>query len=484
MPRKIRRSPGKRRRQISLLLITLAIVALVSLASLWYYYHIETSKAKSRSLNENGNEFNAQIQSSKYITEFDINPNAEPNAITADSAGNIWFTLGFEDSIAVLNPSNATVHRYKLPEPQNSTLLSWGISVENARGLVWFTDEVSNSVWSFDISSGSFTRYALPHPDSGPFQIAVDSSGNVWFTEMDGGRLGEINNQGILNEYRVPLTSTYNLYTNSSGPAGITIAKDGTIWFAEAYGNAIGSFSHGAFQNYPIQSLQSPTGIAMDSLGNLWITQHGSSDITEFNPTTKNVRTISTSVIGTTTSLPYFVYVDSLNNVWFNEHYGNAIAKYTPSNGTLIEYEVPTKIASIGNISGVVTMTLAPDGHPWFTELYSGKVGTVNPSITPYIQLNSNLSASNTLQVSKGTNSSVRLSIQSEINDPIVLKTYVADSTAGLSFGFSPSSGNGNFSSTVSVKYDPAQVEQGIYYVTISAETQQLIVSQIVQVYY
>ena len=72
------------------------------------------------------------------------------------------------------------------------------------------------------------------------------------------GRLGEINTEGILSEYRVPLTATYNLSTNSSGPAGITIAKDGTIWFAEAYANAVGSFSDGTFHTYPIRGSQSP----------------------------------------------------------------------------------------------------------------------------------------------------------------------------------------------------------------------------------
>jgi virginiamycin B lyase len=483
MRRRIIRDPHQRKKHLRMALLSASIVLLIAFASL-LYYRSEVSNAKFQSQTQKfGNVFQSDTQSSKYITEFDINSNSEPNAITTDSVGNVWFTLGSEDSIAVLNPLNSTVHQYRLPESKNATLLSWGIAVDDSNGIVWFTDEISNSIWSFDTSRGSFMQYKLSHPGSGPFQIAIDPSGNVWFTETDaGGRLGEINTQGILSEYRVPLTSTYNLGTNSSGPAGITIGKDGTIWFAETYGNAVGSFTYGTFHTYPIQGLLSPTGIALDSFGNLWITQHGSSDITEFNPSTKYLRTISTSVIGITTSLPYFVRVDSQNNVWFNEHYGNAIAKFTPSSGSLVEYEIPTRIASIGNISGAVTMALGPNGHPWFTELYSGKIGTVNPDISTNFQTEPNVSVNNLVPVTQSTSASIRLSVISNVNDPIILKSYTADSVAGLSVTFSPSTGEGNFTSYVSIKSDSSQVGQGIFYVTLSAETQQLVVSQIIQV--
>jgi len=58
---------------------------------------------------------------------------------------------------------------------------------------------------------------------------------------------------------------------------------------------------------------------------------------------------------------PYFVYVEPKSgNVWFNEHYGNAIGEFNPSSNQMVEYLIPSKLASVGNISGAVTMNLAP----------------------------------------------------------------------------------------------------------------------------
>lgn len=99
------------------------------------------------------------------------------------------------------------------------------------------------------------------------------------------------------------------------------------------------------------------------------MTQHGPSFISEFNPTTRYFRTISTSVppwVPDNTSLPYFIQVDSHGNVWFNEHYGNAIARFHPSSNSLTEFEVPSKVAQAGNNAGVLTIGLSPNGEPWF----------------------------------------------------------------------------------------------------------------------
>ena len=109
--------------------------------------------------------------------------------------------------------------------------------------------------------------------------------------------------------------------------------------------------------------------------------------ISEFNPTTHYFETISTSIPAYGTSLPYFDYVDQNDNVWFNEHEGNAMAEFIPSNNTLIEYFIPTRVGYAGNISGMLTSALSPNGQPWYTEFFAGKVGTINTDAPMDVQL-------------------------------------------------------------------------------------------------
>ena len=319
---------------------------------------------------------------SQYTTEYPTNlPSTTPNAIAVDAQGNVWFTLENRSSLAELDPSTGKIQEFPMPVKGSTT--TWGIVVDNSRGLVWFTEQASNSVWSFNISTHKFTRYELKSAYSFPFGIALDKQGDVWFTEFFGNKIGEITTSGNLTEILIPQQG----YIEASS---ITVAPTGKVWFTLPGANSTGSYFDGqfAFQNLTGLALL-PVGISIDSQGNIWLTQHGPSFISEYNPTTHYFKTISTSVPAVLgTSLPYFDYVDQNGDVWFNEHYGNAMAEFIPSNNTLIEYFIPTRIGYAGNISGMLTSNVSPSGQPWYTEFFAGKVGTINTGATLDLQLN------------------------------------------------------------------------------------------------
>jgi virginiamycin B lyase len=413
-------------------------------------------------------------EQSRYVTEYQVGAtDSQPNAIASDSKGNIWFTLASEYAIGELTPSNGTTHEFRIPD-QNGSLVSWGIAVDDARNLVWFTDQLANSVWSLNTTSESFTRYRVPTALASPYQVALDSNGNVWFTEIDGGKIGEITDSGAIREDEIP-------GTGPKGPAGIAIGAGDAVWFTEVYADAVGSLKNGTFHEFPLSGVTSPTGIAVDSDGDLWVTLHGASDFAELDPATNSTRIISTSVpTGLSSTLPYFVAVDPHGNVWFDEHYGNAIARFSPSNQTLVEYEVPTRVASLANISGALTIGLDPSGHPWFTEFYTGKVGTVDPAgalgIRVVIGQPSNGTA---LEVPNG--GSVSVSVQVTGSSPSTL-SYAKGSGSGLRVSFSPAGGNGSYSSTMTVGGLNATAPGGMVSLTISAVTSLATCSQVVEV--
>jgi virginiamycin B lyase len=418
-------------------------------------------------------------EASRYITEYQVGGvDSDPNAIAVDSRGDVWFTLAADYAIAELVPADGATHEFRIPD-QNGSLVSWGVAVDNSRNLVWFTDQLADSVWSFNVTSASFTRYQVPTRLASPYQVAVDGRGNVWFTEIDGGKIGEITPQGAIREYPIP-TGAPGSATSLTGPAGIALAKDGAVWFTEVYKNGVGSFSNGTFHQYPLVGAVSPTGIALDSQGDAWVTLHGGSDIAELDPATNSTRIISTSVPNGVSSLPYFVAVDPHGNVWFDEHYGNAIARFTPSNQTLVEYEIPTRVASLANISGALTIGLDPSGHPWFTEFYTGKVGTVDPSGALGVQVVvGSPSNGTTLDGPIGGNSSV--SIQVRGTSPSTL-TYSKGTGPALLVSFAPSSGNGSYSSTMTVERPSGSSSGSSVALTVSVVTPQVVCSQVIEV--
>jgi virginiamycin B lyase len=441
--------------------IAILTIALVLLSSVYYFYSQNVQLTQI-----------VRPEKSEYITEYPVvSPSSYPHALALDSEGNVWFALENQTAIAVLNPGNNTIHIFPLPVAKHEGMMTWGVTVDNSRGLVWFTDANSNSVWSFNIVSHKFREFNMSAAESFPYDLTLDKQGNVWFTELYGNNIGEIDTQGKLAQFPVP---------DSGEPVGITVDSSSRIWFTLPNSQEIGSLFQGKFQIYNLSgSVVSPVGIAMDAMGNVWMTQHGPSLVSEFNPSTHYIRTISTTVPKGGESLPYFIYLTKSGNVWFNEHQGNFMATFNPQNGTLVEYANPTRLKFAGNISGMLTMALSDTGQPWFSEFFAGKVGTVNTSAP----LNVGLQLTNysvPLEISNQTRASLQLSVSDTSPGPVRLDAFVGNFTSRLSFGFSPGSGSGTFDSTLTIGGNGTAA--GVYFVTVGVASSNLVVSRVIEV--
>lgn len=369
------------------------------------------------------------------------------------------------------------MQEFLIPGMKDKPTVTWGITVDNIRNLIWFTEQISNSVWSFNITSHAFKRYKLKTPNAFPFAIALDSKGDVWFTELFSDKIGEITRSGNLTEIQIPVSG-------DPEPSGITVDSSNRVWFTLPGVNSTGSYYEGKFQ---IQNLTGQVsgialvGMAVDSSGNLWMTQHGPSFISEFNPSTHYFRTISTVVpplMGT--SLPYFTYVNGNGDVWFNEHYGNAIDEFIPDNNTLIEYYIPTRVAYAGNISGILTMNLSKQGVPWFTEFFSGKVGTINTSAPLGLTMSLQNYSGNTITLGENNETSLSLQVSCSSSATVSLAAEVGNFTGNFSLAFTPETHAGSFRSLATIR-DGGSIP-GVYFVTISAITTQLAYSKVIEI--
>jgi virginiamycin B lyase len=421
-------------------------------------------------------QFSAGSFSSQFVTEYRL-PNGLPNAIAVDSYGRVWTVLQNSSSLGVFNPTNETVRQIPIPGLK-PPLTSWGIAIDNSRGLVWFSEEISNSIWAYNMQEEVFKEYVIPTSESNPYQVALDQKGNAWFSEFSGDRIGVVATNGTVLEFQIPIAS--------SNPTGITVdPRTNRVWFnlLDTSGATdqfyVGSFYQGSFIFNDITPLvDTPVGIAIDSSGNLWLTQHGASLVSEFNPVTHYFRTISTSIPPDGASYPYFVYVDnSSGNIWFNEHYGNAITVFDPKSDTLVEYEIPSRNANDGNISGALTMTLSPTGVPWFTELYTGKIGDLNSSSPLGVSLNV---STQKVSLENESTSVVQLTIGGSNNQTTYLSATVGNFTGNFLFNFTQYSGKGNYSTDFSIQN--AGSPPGVYFATLSVESKNVILSRIIEI--
>src|SRR5581483_8988231 len=73
--------------------------------------------------------------------------------------------------------------------------------------------------------SPAFTSYSIPTAAATPGEITTGPDGNLWFTEGDGNKIGQITPTGTVKEFTVP--------TAKSNLGGITTGPDGNLWFTE-----------------------------------------------------------------------------------------------------------------------------------------------------------------------------------------------------------------------------------------------------------
>jgi len=156
-------------------------------------------------------------------------------------------------------------------------------------GFLWFVSEGGSIISR--IPAGTITGLpALGFPIGNPNDIsncsatiatpevpAIDGNGNAWIPMNGAG--------GVVNILEVTSTGNCSTHRGGSGPYGAAVDGANTVWITDDTGNTItqlNSSTGSASVSYAVdQFLNKPTGIAVDTSGDLLITNYGSSSIVE-----------------------------------------------------------------------------------------------------------------------------------------------------------------------------------------------------------
>jgi virginiamycin B lyase len=217
--------------------------------------------------------------------------------------------------------------------------------VKAPNGAFWTANPGTGNINSFNPSTQAYTTYAVDPSDQGPYGVAVDAQGNVWFA--DGPQIGEL----------TPTTSNVQLFTTglSANPnvTSITAGASGTMWF----------YDQGT--NQPPNQVGQPSWFGAINTSTDAITEYATPD--DATPTNPDGQAYMQMTLGPDGA------------IWFLDGSGAAVGRIATSGSYTI-----TPIGTPALPTPYPTqLVVGPDGNIWFCEQSSSGAsafGTVAPS--------------------------------------------------------------------------------------------------------
>ena len=194
---------------------------------------------------------------------------------------------------------------------------------------------------------GSNTNLAVP------FGVALDPSGNIYVTNRSSSSNSITEYVAGANNDIAPVSTISGPLTRLTQPSGIAIDRSGNIYaanyLASTQSSTVTEFAPNSNGNAPpaalisgaLTGLNDPVGIALDSSGNIYVSNIGSStggvdSITEYTAGSNGNMAPIATISGAETGLsqPYGVAVDQFGNIYAANSAANTVTEYAAgSNG-------------------------------------------------------------------------------------------------------------------------------------------------------
>ncbi|HUA23411.1 MAG TPA: NHL repeat-containing protein, partial [Steroidobacteraceae bacterium] len=256
----------------------------------------------------------------------------------------------------------------------------------------------------------------------GPAGVARDSSGNLYVADSTNNVIRKVTSAGVVTTFAGTGTqgsANGNALTQAefNGPSGVVVDSAGNVYVVDENNSEIrlintsgvvstfaGSTTIGhADGTGTSASFTAPEGIAMDSSGNLWVTDSGNNEIREITTPGAVVTTVAGSYLttghangnGTAASFnePIGIAVDSSGNLYVADHNNNEIRKITSSFAVSLfagsSAGTSGSINGTGNnasFSGPFGVTIDSLGNLFVTDANNHEIRMLTPSavVTTY----------------------------------------------------------------------------------------------------
>jgi CSLREA domain-containing protein len=206
------------------------------------------------------------------------------DGITLGPDGNLWFTEATVSRVGKVNPSLVTLTEFSTGITAGATPVN---IVAGAGGALWFT-ELSNNAIGRITTAGAVTEFSLAALGAGtqPSAIASDPVNNwIYFIQQNTGRIGDINPLAGSDSLILASQAQSAVVPSGAGATvrGIAFGPDGNLWFTETNVDRVGNINPTltTIQEFSsgIRIGAGPFGIVTGPDGALWFTENGASFI-------------------------------------------------------------------------------------------------------------------------------------------------------------------------------------------------------------
>jgi streptogramin lyase len=209
-------------------------------------------------------------------------------------------------------------------------------------GSIWVAN-YGNSTASKLSSSGSpisgSSGFGSPHLES-PVAVAIDGSHRAWFANYS------TDDPGTVTSISADGSVVASISCCGDAPSGIAIDAItasgvlGHIWIANFYGSSASELELTSGGNAEVVAneisgggLNHPNGIALDGAGNVWLTNYHGNSITELEGAKGSApgQALSSSSgmgLDADLSMPYGIAIDSSGNVWVSNFGSSMITQF------------------------------------------------------------------------------------------------------------------------------------------------------------
>lgn len=222
---------------------------------------------------------------------------------------------------------------------------------------VYVTDVGNHRIEKFDSNGNFITKWGSFGSSNGqfstPWAIAIDSSDNIYVADQNNFRIQKFDSNGnYLTQFGSFGTGDGQLWN----PSGVAVDSSGNVFVADTYNNRVEKFSgDGTFlikwgsEGSADGQFRGLTGVAVDSSGNVYVADTYNRRIQKFDNNGAFItKWGSYGIIDGKFSYPYDVTVDSSGNVYAVDRNDNDRIQKFDSNGNFI-----TKWGSYGTDDGL-----------------------------------------------------------------------------------------------------------------------------------
>ena len=147
----------------------------------------------------------------------------DPHTLVFSGDDHIWFTLQGSNKVGRLTRSTREVELLDVPTP---AARPYGIVVD-PRGRPWIAQVGTNRLGTVDPETMAYEEIALPREAARPRRLQRTSDGAIWYVDYAEGYLGRYDPEsGEFREWRAPGAA-------QSGPYAMAVDDRGRLWFVE-----------------------------------------------------------------------------------------------------------------------------------------------------------------------------------------------------------------------------------------------------------